>query len=371
MNFDIIRKFQDSLKDRGIAGNDLAIYVDFKPVYRYFSGWQNIEEKIPVNAHTMFKMFSMSKPITCAAALKLFEEGKFLLNEPVADYLPSFGGKAEKEIAIQDLFMMGAGLDYDLEMPSIRALREKTGGNYTTREFADAIAEKPLDFVPGTHWQYSLAHDVIGALIEVWSGMTFGEYLKKNFFEPLHMDTAAFHVSPELEKDYCIRYGLDPETGEFVRGDQVNPYQRSLLQESGGAGLSMTVDDYAKFACMMTNRGVSADGTRILAGRTVDLMRRNFLNEAQYRDLFASSPAREGYGYGLGVRTLMDPAASGSLSPVGEFGWGGAWGTYTLFDPENKVTIVYGEQAVDTQGHYIQRRIRNMTYAALEWEGMI
>ena len=394
MTFKDIEAFQDSLINMGIGGNDLALYVNHKPVYRYMSGFQNMEKNIHTNQDTIYKMFSMTKPITCIAALQLFERGKYLLNDPVTDYLPEFRnmkvrvGKvpngictpdmeavevrdAVNQIEIQHLFTMTAGLDYNLQAEPIQKLATQTRGQYSTAEFIRAVAESPLMYEPGTHWAYSLAHDVIGRLIEVWSGMSFGEYLQKDIFDPLGMKTASFHPTKEQREKYMIRCGFGKDGKTFVLGDQQNPYQVSPKMESGGAGLSMTVDDYAKFACMLANRGVSRNGERIIAGRTIDLMRENFLDPQQYRDIFVSSTLRQGYGYGLGVRTLYSRAGSGSAGPVGEFGWGGAWGTYMLADTDNNLAIVYGEQGVDTKGEYIQRRIRNLAYAALEWEGFI
>ena len=394
MTFQDVRAFQDSLIGMGIGGNDLALYVDFKPVYRYMTGWQDMWKGIPVNRDTMYKMFSMTKPITCTAAMQLFEKGKFLLNEPVSDYLPEFKhmkvriGKdrkgictpdmeavevrdAAREIEIQHLFQMGAGLDYNLNSDPLLKLAKETDSKFTTAQFIRAVAQSPLMYEPGEHWAYSIAHDVIGRLIEVWSDMPFGEYLKKNIFEPLGMETACFHPTEEQASRYMIRCGFGDDGKTFVPGDQTNQYQTSPNMESGGAGLSMTVDDYAKFACALANRGVGENGARILAGRTVDLLKENTLNDQQYRDIFASNRGRHGYGYGLGVRTLCSRAQSGAAGPLTEFGWGGAWGNYMLVDTENKLAIVYGEQGVDTKGLYIQWRVRNLAYAALEWEGII
>ena len=370
MNFERLRAFQDSLWERGIPGNDLAIYLDSKPVYRYFSGYQDIEAKIPINPNTLYKMFSMTKPVTCAAALKLCEEGKFHLNDFVDWYLPEFAGT---KMRIVHLFTMAAGLDYNLESPSLMDLYERTNCDFSTREFVEALAKEPLQFEPGTHWCYSLCHDVLGALIEVVSGKSFGEYLRENFFEPLGMKSATFHATPGQEMNYAIRYRKDPESGNFVRSDQSNPYQRSLRFESGGAGLSMTVDDYAKFACMLTRRGTTEYGERILSSRTVDLMRTNFLNPTQIDDLWHSADDfhRWGLGWGLGVRTVYDKTAYGTFGADTAFGWGGAWGTYLTMDPENKLTLVYAEQAENTEGAYIQRRLESFMYEACEGEGLI
>ncbi len=380
MNWDTLRQFQDGLAELGIAGNDLAVYVKGQPVYRHFSGWQNMEKRIPITERTLYRMFSMTKVFTCAAALQLMEEGRFLMNDPVSDYLPEFERMkvrqengavkpAKNPLLIHHLFTMTSGINYDLNSPSLAAAREKYGDQITTRQLVQAIAEKTLEFEPGSHWMYGLSHDVLGALIEVLSGKRFSEYLRERFFEPLGMKDAWFREPKDRTADVCLRYGRDEE-GNWHLADQENHHQPGQQYESGGAGLTMTVDDYARFACALTAGGVSQDGARILAGQTVELMRTNALTPAQLEDLWHSSQAREGYGYGFGVRTLVD-IASGSLSPVGEFGWGGAWGTYTMMDPKNQVTVVYAEQAEDTKSVYIQRRLRNMVYAALEWEGLL
>lgn len=384
MNFDKLAAFQDRLIERGIGGNDCAIYVGFDQVYRHFSGWQNREACIHTSESTLYRMFSMTKPITCTAAMQLFEQGEFLLNDPLADYLPEFRDMQVRErlgdgseilrpakspIRVQNLFEMTAGLDYNMEESVLKALYEETNSRFTTRQFAHALSQGSLLFDPGTHWHYSLAHDVLGALIEVISGMTLDEYFKKHIFAPLDMKTACFRESEIDKSRLCRRYGFD-ENRNLALGPQENRLQPSENFFSGGAGLTMTVDDYARFACTMTNRGLSKDGVRLLSGRTVDLMRTNRLSPAALAD-YQMPDTRPGYAYGLGVRTLIDPAASGTPGACGEFGWGGAWGTYVVMDPENRVTLVYAEQGVDTQAGYIQRRLRNMAYIALEWNGLI
>ncbi len=380
MNWNALRHFQDSLQDLGIAGNDLAVYVKSEPVYRYCTGWQNREKQIPISERTLYRMFSMSKLITCAAALQLLEEGAFLMNDPLSDYLPEFSRMlvkqegafprpAENPLLIHHLFTMTSGIDYDLDAPEIVRALEKYGDQISTRQMARAIAEKPLQFEPGSHWLYGLSHDVLGALIEAVSGKRFSDYLRERIFEPLDMKDTWFREPKDRSGDVCLRYGLDNQ-GKWILSDQQNHLQPGSQFESGGAGLTMTVDDYARFACALTAGGIGKNGGRILAGRTVGLMRTNTLGPVQLNDFWQTS-ARQGYGYGFGVRTMMDPAVSGSPTPAGEFGWGGAWGSYTLLDPVTHVTIVYAEQAEDTKGPFIQRRLRNMVYAALEWEGCL
>ena len=386
MRFQQLKDFQDQLSTIGIGGNDLALYLNGQQVYRHLSGFQNVEKALPINEQTLYRMFSMTKPITCAAALQLYEQGKFLLNDPVSAYLPEFSEmqvwerlpqgdayprRAQTRMTIKHLFNMTSGLDYDLNAPALRDLYEQTNGHYTTRQFAEAISKTTLGFDPGTHWRYSLSHDVLGALVEVVSGQTLADYCKEHIFQPLSMNSACFR---ETEIDFdrlCVRYTLDPASKGLVRCNQHNEYQVSDQCFSGGAGGVMTVDDYAKFACAMTNRGVSQEGYRLLAGRTIDLMRTNTLSPDALEDLWHSGPGRNGYGYGLGVRTMHAPAVAGSPSPVGEFGWGGAWGTYVIMDPANQFTLVFAVQTSCADNAYFQLRLRNMAYAALEYEGLL
>lgn len=383
MNKFRLMEFQDSLEEMGIAGNDLALYVDGQEVYRYIRGMSHIETNIPLSEKTLYRMYSMTKPITCAAAMKLYEEGRFLMNDPVCEYLPEFKDitvarqtsrgmeimPAQQTLLIRHLFNMTSGIDYDMEHPVIAEALKKYGDEITTRQLAEAIARKPLLFEPGTHWMYGLNHDVLGALIETISAKSFYAYLKEAIFDPLEMHDTWFREPAERTKDVCGRYGKNAE-GMWTAYSSENVLQPGKRFESGGAGLTMTVSDYARFACAMSRNGLGINGERILAGRTIDLMRSNTLSDALLVDMW-QTPTRVGYGYGYGVRTLVDASLSGSPSSTGEFGWGGAWGSYTLMDPDNKVTIVYAEQAYDTKGPYIQRRLRNMAYSYLEWEGFI
>lgn len=374
MNFSRLDEFLDGLDARGKSCTDCAVYLDGQPVHRHMSGLANREENIPVRPDTIYRMFSMTKPITCVAMLKLYEQGRFLLTDPVSLYLPEFARPGEiagdgAEINMRQLFTMTSGLSYDLETEPLKKLyRDKP--DFTTREFVSAVAESPRLFRPGEHWCYSLAHDVLAACVEVISGMPFGEYVRRSIFEPLGIRDAWFHVPDALLSRTCVRYQYDPQERRYFRdpGDQgdhrLNTYQRSPLFESGGAGLSATLDEYAKFANMLTRLDTAPDGQRIIGARTLDMMRENQLTPAQLTDF--NWIQFRGYGYGLGVRTLMSRGAAGSAGAVGEYGWGGAAGTYFLSDPKNRLTVVYCQQATPNDEPYVHPRLRNMVYAALE-----
>ena len=381
MTFQDVRDFQDSLIDMGIGGNDLALYVDFKPVYRYMSGWQDMWKGIPVNHDTMYKMFSMTKPITCTAALQLFEKGKYLLNEPVADYLPEFKhmkvrvGKdpkgictpdmeavevkdAVREIEIQHLCQRGAGLDYNLKSDPLLKLAKETDSRFTTAQFIRAVAESPLMYEPGEHWAYSIAHDVIGRLIEVWSGMSFGEYLKQNIFDPLGMETACFHPTEEQASHYMVRCGFSEDGKTFIPGDQTNPYQTSPNMESGGAGLFSTARDYAKLGAVL-----SFGHSGILNRRTVDFMRENGLSPFQRTGFDWES--LWGYGYGNLVRCVENRNLAGTLATEGAFGWDGWTGTYVLVDPAEELSITLFLQRANSGTTRMSRSVVNAVYGDL------
>lgn len=379
MNFNKLDEFLLSLEKRGMAGTDCAIYLDGSLVHRHMQGLADREQNVPITNSTLYRMYSMTKPVTCVAMLQLYEQGRFLLTDPVGLYLPEFAHMTIEHhhpaetatITMWHLFTMTAGLSYNLETEPLQKLYHEKPERYTTREFVSALAQSPLLFPPGEHWYYSLAHDVLAACVEVFSGLTFGEYLKQNIFDPLGMNDVYFHV-PENQMDRsCVRYFYKADKDAYIRDsadegrNRFNRYQQSRNFESGGAGLTTTVDEYAKFANMLTHRGVSETGRRVIGAATLDLMRENHLTNAQMLDY--DWIQSRGYGYGLGVRTLISCADAGSCGSLGEYGWAGAAGTYFLSDPERKLTIVYGQQASPSDEEFVHNRLRNIIYAALEY----
>lgn len=378
LNFSRLDSYLTCLEDKGIAGTDCLIYLNNKPVHRHINGMADREHGIPISTNTLYRMFSMTKPITCVAMMQLYEQGRFLLTDPVSDYLPEFSKMivahrqpaATASITIRQLFTMTSGLSYDLDTEPLTALYKAKPNTYTTREFVQAIAKSPLLFQPGEHWYYSLAHDVLAACVEVISGMRFSDYLRNFIFEPLGIKDWYFWVPQHEIARSCVRYQFNATTHTFFReatdtdAQRFNTYQRSPNCESGGAGLTTTVDEYVKFALMLTNLGKGINGVRILAQDTIDLMRENQLNPVQQEDFNWIQFC--GYGYGLGMRTLISRARSGSPGAVGEFGWGGAAGTYFISDPAKRLTVVYAQQSNPSNETYIQPRLRNIVYACLD-----
>ena len=370
-------------------GVDCIVYKNHEMIFRYFTGMRDIENNVKMDGNELYLIFSMTKMLTCTAALQLFEQGKYLMEEPLSKYMPEFkkmkissdetnvkdatkittgrefgektkprgGGYAKNQITMKDLFTMGAGFDYVLNDEAItKALNE---GKSSTRELVGAMSEKTLGFEPGTRFQYSLCHDVLGALIEVWSGDQFGEYMRKNIFEPLDMKNTFFGVPKEEEKlsKMAARYTFD-ENRKPKRLPLECMYHIADEYESGGAGLTSCTEDYATFLDALACGGVGKNGKRILSSKTVELMGTNHLKGKQCDDFYQLRP---GYGYGLGVRTHLDKAESGSLSPVGEFGWDGAAGAFSMVDTKNRLSLTYFQHAHNWDIK-IQNKIRNALY---------
>ncbi|MBB6692761.1 beta-lactamase family protein [Cohnella xylanilytica] len=377
MDFKPLSGLIDRLTSWRIPWAEVVVVHRNETVFRYRSGYVDLEEKIPIDDGRILNIYSMTKILTCTAALRLVEQGKMLLNDPLSAYLPEFaemtvrktlpdGGveidRAKRAIRVRDLFAMTAGFSYDIGSPSLREAVERTQGKVPTREFAKALAKEPLLFEPGTRWAYSLCHDVLGALVEAVDGRKFGDYVREEITGPLGMNDTGFDLTDEQRGRLAPQYEYDDVLGKPVRKD-VNGFRLGSEFESGGAGLLSTVSDYVRFLNTLTNRGTSPDGVRILSPASVDLMRTDHLTEAMRADYGWEQLA--GYGYGLGVRTHVSKAASGSLSPLGEFGWSGAAGCLAIIDPESQLTVMYAQHMLNNQEPYVHPRVRNTVYGCL------
>lgn len=394
MDFSKLKNCMDKLvHEYNTPGVDCIVYQEHKMLFRYFTGMRDIENNKQMDGNELYLIFSMTKMLTCTAALQLFEKGKYLMSDPLSKYLPEFekmkissdeinmedaikittggdfgeavkterSGYAKNPITIKDLFTMGAGLDYALNDEAItNAINE---GKTSTREIVGAMSEKSLGFEPGTRFRYSLCHDVLGALIEIWSGEKFGEYMRKNIFEPLGMKNTFFGVTKNEDKlsKMAARYIFD-ENRQPKRLPLECVYIITEDYESGGAGLTSCTEDYATFLDAIACGGMGKNGKRILSSTTVKLMGTNHLKGKQCDDFYQLRP---GYGYGLGVRTHLDKAVSGSLSPIGEFGWDGAAGAFSMVDPKNKISLTYF-QHIHNWDIKIQNKIRNALYECMD-----
>ena len=360
-------------KEKGVPGCDVLIRREHEPLLRYMSGVSDYEGNTPIRGDELYYMYSCTKPITCTAAMQLVEQGKLRLDAPVYEYLPAYkhaflmkdGQKVStaKPMTVRQLFTMSAGLDYDRNTAPLQALAARNPKAGTV-EVVNAFIECPLQFEPGSQFLYSLCHDVLAAVVEVVSGQRFGEYLKKNIFEPLNMKHTGFFLSKEEENHLVAQYACSkPDSIQPFQGN--GDFRITENYESGGAGLYSCVEDYSLFADAMANGGVGATGARILKSESIDLMRTEQLSTYAMNPQFGCA-AGPGYGYGLGVRTLIDKSG-GQRSSLGEFGWDGAAGSYVMIDPAQRLSIFFamhvrGWPNLIGCGH---APIRDLTYEVL------
>lgn len=372
----------DSLCETG-EYMSLSVYAlrEGEPIYARTAGYANREKDVRTAPDTIFHLFSMSKPITAAAVMKLWEDGLIDLLDPVSKYLPAFEGQkvrgadgvlrdVMKPVFIQDLLNMTSGVPYPTgdETPEMTALFEEamaaadTPHAMTTRELIDRIARTPLVFEPGQSWRYGASADVLGALVEAVSGMRFGEYLKKNFFDPLGMEDTGFFVPPEKLDRLAVIYRMPPQQEPVPyhgRHLVILDYTSAPAFESGGAGLFSTVKDYAAFGEMLLNEGVFR-GRRILEPETVRFMRTGQLDERQQANF--GWPSLRGYTYGNLMRMLVHPGQQGVVCGPGAFGWDGWTGPYVEMHPEKKVCFILMTAQIDCDTTPNLRKIRNRFY---------
>ena len=344
-----LTEYLDSLIDKGIPSVDCIVYKDHKQIYRHMNGTVDRDKKINVRPDQRYLMFSMTKVQTMTAVMQLVEQGKLLLDDEVGKYLPAYKKlmvddeeglrELNEPMRIWHLLSMQSGLDYNAERPGIlRVLKEK-GQSATTRDIVDSFIESPLEFVPGTHFHYSFSHDVVAAIIEVVSGMSFGEYLKNNIWEPLNMKDTFFAKPDNSGLERLAQQYTSNDDG-IVPMDQTCNYQFTINYESGGAGLISCTEDYAKLGDALACGGESAEGIRILKPETIELIKKNLLCDAGMEEI-ATNMGRKGYGYGCGMQVFMYPELVGSTAPTGIFGWDGAAGSSIQMDTVSRTSLVY------------------------------
>lgn len=392
MSFENLKNFMNDMSAEKTPSNAISIYKDGKEIFQYASGFKDLKSNKILQGNEHFMIYSCSKIATVTAGLQLLEKGKFLVSDPLYEYIPEFKEmyvkdqndsivKAKNVITIGDLFTMTAGFTYDMESSGFKQAGKITRGKYDTVETIKCVASDPLIFEPGTRWGYSIGHDVLAAVISVITGEKFRDYMKKNIFEPLNMNETVYHptekiinnmatqykfISNKEELADCVeaqKYGISNE-GVFVEAGQDNYLVLGNEYDSGGAGIITTVGDYIKLISALANYGTGSNGEQILSKYAVELMRTNRLNAQQMKDF--DWPHLAGYGYGLGVRTHMNKAISGVSCSLGEFGWGGAAGATVLIDPELKLGVFYVQHTLNPREAYYQPRLKNVIYSCLK-----
>jgi len=366
-------------------------------VLRHTTGMADIESSKPLGDDSIFRIYSMTKPITSIALMQLYEQGKFLLEDPVEKFLPSFkdpvvllGGSllkpetrpAQTVMTIRDLLTHTSGLTYGFHFQNNLdqmyrdqklggPLTEKQGrANVSLEEGIDRLGGLPLLFDPGTAWNYSMSTDVCGRLIEVIGGCSLDEYLEENIFKPLGMEDTGFFVTEDKVDRFTSNYILGSDRSlERIDPAEDSPYLKERLFLSGGGGLISTTDDYQKFVNMLLNAGAFGE-EQIIGRRTLELMTMNhlplgkLLNEVGQSTF--SETALAGMGFGLGFSVLMDPAANAGLGTIGEFAWGGAASTRFWVDPVEKVSCIFMTQFMPSSYYPIRRELTTSVYQAMK-----
>lgn len=368
MDFTKLTTCLDHLVQAGIPGADMMISVDGETVYRHYTGYRDMQSGIAMDGSELYQTYSAAKLVTVTAALSLYEKGAFRLSDPVSAYIPEFADLRVRHedgqllpacgtMTVEHLFTMTSGIRYDLALPAIRKAVAETDGCAPTMEIARAIASAPLAFEPGSHFHYSLSHDVLAAVVEVVAGMPFREYVRQRVFQPCGMVNSGFHLQESDRPRFASQYRFN---GEFcVPMSQDNEFIFGTEYDSGGAGLYSTVEDLMRLLRMLTRKGTADTGQQVLLPETVEKLRRNRLDTAQLADF--AKLRMDGYGYGLGVRTKLDTAAG----LPGDFGWFGAAGVYLLADPERKLSMCYAQQVRGFPVQQLHTTLRELTYEAL------
>jgi CubicO group peptidase (beta-lactamase class C family) len=373
-------------------------------------GFADRERKVPVQHDTLARYYSMTKPLTTMAAMMLYEEGKFQLDDPLSRYIPSFasmrvytGGKgsggntikinpgaasapapaapalndvstvaAERQITIRDLMTHTSGLTYGFIMATpVDALYRANGIDFqnttlSLAELVDKAATMPLLAHPGTQWNYSIATDVLGRLVEVVSGMRFEDFLRQRILQVLGMQDTDFYVPTNKLDRFAANYVLSPNGLKLADDPRNSPFSKPPTAPSGGGGLVSCIADYARFVQCLRNRG-QANGERLLGRKTVDLMMSNHLNgdmAAMGQPRFSESNY-EGIGFGLGFSVMLDPARAQILGTPGEVAWGGAASTAFWHDPAEDMSVIMATQLTPSSTYPIRRELRVLSYQAL------
>jgi CubicO group peptidase (beta-lactamase class C family) len=387
-------RLEDHLKRRYIdtgrlPGTQLLVYRRGKVVHSAAQGFADVERKTPVKDDTIYRIYSMTKPITSVAFMMLVEEGRVALDEPVHKYIPEWknlgvfqAGVApafltkppSRPMLIVDLLRHTSGLTYGFQNrtnvdAAYRALKvgeiEKSG---TMQSMIDDLAKIPLDFSPGDAWNYSVSTDVIGYLVEKISGKPFEQFLKERIFDPLGMGDTGFFVPAGKAHRFAACYAAD-KGGIKLQDD---PATSSFLVPpsfvSGGGGLCTTAADYLSFCRALLNGG-ELGGIRLLGPKTLALMASNHLPGGRTlpemsRSMF-SEAAYEGIGFGLGFSVTMKPVQTLIPGSAGEYAWGGAATTSFWIDPAEEMIAIFMTQLLPSSTYPIRRELRTMVYAAI------
>ena len=356
-------------------------------------GKADLARGTPMTKDTIVRIYSMTKPLTSTAIMMLYEEGRFQLDDPISRFIPAFKeqrvytgasrGKidtvpAVRGVTFRDLLTHTSGLTYGfMESTAVDALYRKTGVDFqlaetSLKDVVEKAAAVPLIAQPGTAWNYSIATDVLGYLVEVVSGIPFEKFLVERVIKPLKMVDTDFYVPEAKQRRFAANYSAAPQDSggkgglTLIDDPAKSRYLKPRAVNSGGGGLVSTASDYARFCQFLLNKG-TLDGVRLLGRKTVELMTSNHLNG----DMAAMGAARfseatyEGNGFGLGFSVMLDPARNQIVGTPGEFAWGGAASTAFWVDPAEQMYVVMVTQLMPSSTYPIRRELRVLSYQAV------
>lgn len=394
-NFKKLDKLLDSFTQDSIPGCACVVMQNQEIIHECYSGYSDIEKRIKIDNKSIFRQASTTKLFTYVIGMMLFEEGAFRFTDPIYDFLPEWKnttkyqqipGRAmeivpvEHPITVKDAFTMSCGLPYCMrplnhitDNPTINAMSEavrpycENGKIPTLRDEVRAMGSVPVMFEPGTHWLYGLGSEIVGAIIEVITGKSLRQNMKERLIDPLGLKNTATFLDDEMMNHLVTCYYITPDKKQ-------EPLPASLddILKIGGApeysraNLNCNCRDFAIFMSMLANNG-QYNGERFLGRKTIDLMRTNQLNPVQLQDFWHyNGDDILGYGYGMGVRTLIDNAPGASNGSLGAFGWSGGYGSWAEASPEDRLSIVYMHNTQGEQNELFHIKVRNVVYGCID-----
>jgi CubicO group peptidase (beta-lactamase class C family) len=357
-----------------------------------FQGRTEMGAGRPIDASTIYRIYSMTKPVTSVAAMMLFEEGKLRLDHEVSRYIPEFGDvmvleggtadapklrKPDRPMMVKDLFLHTSGLTYSfLQQTVADEIYRKRGIVHTDfkgdlKAFCEALAGAPLAFSPGDRWNYSNATDVLGRVVEVVSGMSLDQFFQSRIFGPLGMEDTGFHVPADKIERLMACYYRDPVSGKISQtdaGGRTSPYAKPPSVLSGGGGLASTLGDYFKF-CLMLGQGGELNGVRLLSPKTLEFMTQNHLPDGktlkEMGDKTFSETRMDGSGFGLGWSVTTDVLATTQPGSEGSYSWGGMASTFFWIDPVEELIVIQMTQLMPSGSYPIRPQLQQLVYAAI------
>lgn len=398
---DMINEFTTGyIQDGHLAGTITLVSRRNKIVHFQCSGKLNVETGQDLRADAIFRIYSMTKPVTSLAAMMLYEKGYFDLDTPVSQFLPAFGDlrvfaggdessytteKPQRPMIMKDLFTHTSGLAYGIIADTpvdrlyLQHIHPAVIGGATLEKVVDKIAEQPLLFSPGQHWCYSVASDVLGRVVEVISGQSLDDFMEQRIFQPLGMvDTGFFvpeHKHPRFKTLYMHRNGMPAEIREQYPDQKLftniegpwGEYHHRPAMIAGGGGLVSTATDYLKFAQMLLNRGAYSGG-QLVQPSTIDLMTRNHLDGDMQACAIPqlAMMAAPGVGYGLGLGVILDPSKALNMGNPGAYHWGGAAHTTFFVDPKEELIGIFLTQIFPQMMFDTDLEFRRLVYGAIE-----